>query len=180
VDRDPARVRGAVTGPVRRRPRASLRRVAKVSRSLLVVSSSGGVLLDVWALRPWWERHTVRWVAVPAPDTVDLLAEQDVVWAEELRPADLLAVARSTVRAWRMLRSSDVDLVVSAGSGVAVPYFLAARVARVPAWWVETLNVSGGTGLAARLCCRLADRVLVQHDELLEQHRRAVHVGELY
>jgi UDP-N-acetylglucosamine:LPS N-acetylglucosamine transferase len=138
------------------------------------------VLLDVWALRPWWGRHTTRWVAVPAADTLDLLADQEVEWADELRPADLVALLRATVRAFRALRGGDIELLVSAGGGVAVPYFLAARVTRVPTWWVETLNVSGGAGLAARLCCRLADRVVVQHDELLVLHRRSVHVGELY
>jgi hypothetical protein len=145
-----------------------------------LVSSSGGVLLDLLGLRPWWSQYDVSWVAVPAPDTRDLLAGEDVAWAEELTPRRPLAVARGVVAARRHLRSEGIDLVVSAGTGVAVPYFLAARSLGVRAWWVETLNVMAASGLAARLCARVGDLVLVQHSGMLADHRRALFVGELY
>ena len=41
---------------------------------VLLVSSSGGVLPDLLALRPWWGRYVAGWVAVDAPDTRELLA----------------------------------------------------------------------------------------------------------
>ncbi len=138
------------------------------------------MLLDLLALRPWWEQHEVRWVCVPAPDTLEVLSDAQVAWVDELFPSRPLEVLRGVRRARDELRRWDIDLVVSAGSGVAVPYFLAARLGRVPAWWLETLNITGRPGLAARLCARLAQRVLVQRSELLADHRRAVNVGELY
>jgi UDP-N-acetylglucosamine:LPS N-acetylglucosamine transferase len=149
-------------------------------RRTLLVSSSGGVLLDVLALRPWWRKHRVSWVAVEAPDTAELLTAFEVQWEPELRPSQLVELFRCTVRARKTLRRAGIELVVSAGSGVAVPYFLAARLAGVPAVWVETFNVIGRPGLAARLCAALASQVVVQHPELLARHRRAVNVGELY
>jgi UDP-N-acetylglucosamine:LPS N-acetylglucosamine transferase len=149
-------------------------------RRTLLVSSSGGVLLDVLALRPWWRKHDVSWVSVQAPDTAELLAPYAVRWESELRPRQVGELVRAVLRARRMLRSTGIELVVSAGSGVAVPYFLAARLAGVPAVWVETFNVIGKPGLAARLCAALASQVVVQHPELLARHRRAVNVGELY
>jgi UDP-N-acetylglucosamine:LPS N-acetylglucosamine transferase len=146
----------------------------------LLVSSSGGVLLDMMALRPWWDRHDVHWVSVAAPDTRELLAGQRVEWVGELSPSQPIDVVRGIRRARAVLAERDIELVISAGSGVAVPYFVAARLAGVPAWWVETLNVIGTPGLAARGCARLAQRVVVQHSHLLAHHRRAVNVGELY
>jgi hypothetical protein len=50
---------------------------------VLLVSSSGGVLLDLLALRPWWYRHYVSWIAVQAPDTTALLKDQRVRWERE-------------------------------------------------------------------------------------------------
>ena len=50
---------------------------------------------------------------------------------------------------------------------------------RPSAWWVETLNVMAGSGLAARLCARAGDVVLVQHSGMLADYPRAVFVGEL-
>jgi UDP-N-acetylglucosamine:LPS N-acetylglucosamine transferase len=156
----------------------TLRRVT--GRRVLLISSSGGVLLEVLALRPWWGAHPRRWVAVPGADTSELLAAERVRWSAELGLGRPLALAAAVVRAVADLRADPADVVVSAGTGVAVPYFLAARLLGVPALWVETFNVIGRPGLASRLCGRLARSVLVQHPQLLARHRRAVYVGELY
>lgn len=144
------------------------------------MSSTGGVLLDLLALRPWWSRHDASWVAVPGPDTREVLAAERVTWADELTPRQPLALIRAVLEAREHLRTNRIDLVVSAGTGVAVPYFIAARLTGVPAWWVETLNVLAGGGIAARICARAGDLVLVQHSDMLGDYPRALFVGELY
>ena len=149
-------------------------------RRVLLVSSSGGVLPDLLALEPWWGRHDVRWVAVDAPDTRELLAGYDLRWVPELSAGQPLRVLAAVPAARAHLRAERIDLIVSAGSGVAVPWFLAARTAGVPAVWVETFNIVDRAGLAARLCARLANQVVVQRPRLLARHRRAVNVGELW
>lgn len=147
---------------------------------VLLVSSSGGVLPDLLALRPWWARYDASWVVVDAPDTRELLAGERVRWTSELSPERPHRVLAAVPAARAALRADHVDLVVSAGSGVAVPWFLAASTARVPAVWVETFNIVDRAGLAARLCARLASHVVVQRPHLLARHRRAVNVGELW
>jgi len=147
---------------------------------VLLVSSSGGVLPDLLALRPWWSRYNASWVAVDAPDTRELLAGESVLWTAELSPSRPDRVLAAVPAARSALRASRVDLVVSAGSGVAVPWFLAARTAGVRAVWVETFNIVDRGGLASRLCARLAGQVVVQRPHLLARHRRAVDLGELW
>lgn len=117
---------------------------------------------------------------MPGPDTREVLAGQRVTWAEELTPRQPLALIRAVLAARAHLREHRIDLVVSAGTGVAVPYFVAARLSGVPAWWVETLNVLEGGGIAARLCARAGNLVLVQHSTMLADYPRALFVGELY
>ena len=148
---------------------------------MLLVSSSGGVMPDLLALRPWWGRYDVSWVAVDAPDTRELLAGERVRWTPELNPGRPDRVLAAVPAARAALRASRVDLVVSAGSGVAVPWFLAARTTGVRAVWVETFNIVDRAGTRpARLCARLASHVVVQRPHLLARHRRAVDVGELW
>jgi len=165
---------------------ASLRPVASggvasggVAKQVLLVSSSGGVLLDLLALQPWWGRHEIEWVAVAAADTSDALRSYSVTWSDELSARRPLVLARALLEALRRLALNRPDVVVSGGSGIAVPYFVAARILSVPSVWVETFNVLGRPGLASRVCGSLATTVVVQHPELLERHRRAVYVGEL-
>jgi hypothetical protein len=147
---------------------------------VLLVSSSGGVLLDLLALRPWWQRHDPVWVAVRAPDTEVALAGQRVHWRPELSAGTKLRVIPATWRAMRLLRAERPDVIVSAGTGVAVGFFLAAALLRVPALWLETFNMTGPAGAAARVCSRLAAAVLVQRPALLQTRPRAVLIGELY
>jgi UDP-N-acetylglucosamine:LPS N-acetylglucosamine transferase len=154
--------------------------VTRQRLEILLVSSSGGVLVDLLALKPWWSRHNARWVAVRATDTESELAGMPVRWAAEHDASRPLAVLPALVRARRHLRETKPDVLVSAGTGVAVPYFLAARQLGIPSLWIETFNMVGSAGYAARICSRLAERVIVQRPELVPRRRRAVLIGELY
>jgi hypothetical protein len=170
-----SQLRGIVTGSHPAAPRPD-----PPPKRYLLVTSSGGVLLDLLALRPWWSVQDTHWVAVRARDTEQALAGLPVSWAPELRSRRPGAVVKAVFAARRQLRTDHVDVIVSAGSGIAAPWFIAAKLCGVPTLWLETLNVIGRPGLAARCCARLATAVVVQHPHLLERHRRAVYVGELY
>jgi UDP-N-acetylglucosamine:LPS N-acetylglucosamine transferase len=150
------------------------------SYRVLLVSSSGGVLLDLLALRPWWQRHDTSWVSVRAPDTEVALTGQRVHWQPELSDRTRLQVLPATWRAIRLLRRERPEIIVSAGTGVAVGVFLAARLLRIPTLWLETFNMTGPGGSAARVCARFAGAVLVQRPELVASRPRAVLIGELY
>jgi hypothetical protein len=147
---------------------------------ILLVTSSGGVLLDLLGLRAWWSRHDPVWAAVPAADTEAVLAGERVHWVRERVAARPLGLVAATFMAWRILRHDRPDLLVSAGTGVAIGFFLAAKVRGVPALWLETLNVVTEPGLASRMCSRLAARVLVQRPEQLRLQPGAVVLGDLY
>jgi hypothetical protein len=146
--------------------------------TVLAVTSPGGVVLDTRAVVE--ALGGAHWVAVDAVDTRRVLADQVVVWVPEVgaRPGPWLANLRL---AWRTLRDERPSRIVSAGTGVAVPWFLVARLRSVPTVWIETWNLVGTEqGHAAALCSRLARSVAVQRPERLHVHRRAVLVGELY
>lgn len=144
---------------------------------VLLVSSSGGVLLDLLGLRPWWQRHETTWVAVRAADTTIALAGLAVTWQRD--PNGWPQLPPAIWRALRLLRRDRPDLIVSAGRGLAVPYFLAARLRGIPTVWLETLTQTEPPVGAARLCTRLARTVLVQRPTRVYAHKRAVLVGEL-
>jgi hypothetical protein len=147
---------------------------------ILLVTSSGGVLLDLLGLRAWWSSHDAVWAAVAAADTEALLAGQRVHWLRERVAARPLGLVGATITAWRILGRDRPDLLVSAGTGVAIGFFLAAKMRRVPALWLETLNLVTQPGLASRVCSRLAARVLVQRPEQLRLRPDAIVLGDLY
>jgi UDP-N-acetylglucosamine:LPS N-acetylglucosamine transferase len=153
----------------------------KVARKrLLLVSNSGGVLLELLALERWWRRHQRTWAVVQAHDTAHVLDGERIYWIRDCSNAPRFALLPALVEAWRILRVERPDLIVSAGSGSAVAFFLLSRLLGIPAFWLSTLNIVEAPGLSARICSRLASRVLVQRKSGLAAHPRAIVIGELY
>jgi hypothetical protein len=143
---------------------------------LMLVAGSGGALLDLLALRPWWSEHDITWAAVQAADTSVALTGETVHWHSALPPRARLVVS-PFLRAVRLLRATRVQLVVfGGGGGVAVPFFLAARVLRRPTIWVEPLTAVG----PPCWCARSASTVVVQTQAQLASRPGAVLIGELY
>lgn len=152
----------------------------KRRHKVLLISSSGGVLLDLLALKPWWSRHKTAWAAVRAEDTHSMLPRSRTIWIRErpgTSPLQLLAGIRDAVRIIRRFRP---DLIVSAGSGAAVGFFLVAYALRIPSFWIETMNMGKDRGISSRICARIASEVIVQRQSLLQVHPGAVCIGELY
>jgi UDP-N-acetylglucosamine:LPS N-acetylglucosamine transferase len=147
---------------------------------ILLVSSSGGVLLDLLALAPWWRRHDRAWAVVRAVDCESALADERLHWISDSSAARPWGLIPGFAEAWRIIRRERPALVVSAGSGPAVPYFVLARAFGIPTFWLSTLNLVSSPGLAARICSRLASRVLLQRPSMRAAHPDGVVIGELY
>jgi hypothetical protein len=147
---------------------------------ILLVSSTGGVLLELLALRRWWSRHDVSWAVVPGVDTRSLLGDARVYWLRDVSVAHPGSLASGLRQAWSILRQERPDVLVSAGTGPALPFFLLARMMGIPGLWVLTQNILRNPGVSGRLGGRLASRVLVQRPEALAIFRNAVLLGELY
>ena len=48
---------------------------------ILMVCSSGGHLIQLHNLKPWWERHDRMWVTFEKLDSKSLLAGERIAWA---------------------------------------------------------------------------------------------------
>ncbi len=150
------------------------------AKRILLVSSSGGVLLDLLALEPWWSRYNVVWAVVKAADTESALAHQRVHWIVDVSMKQPFNFLPSFVHARRILYSECPDLVVSAGSGTAISFFLTARLLGIPTFWLSTLNIITTPAISAKICSQLASRVLLQRQSMLDAHPDGFVIGELY
>ena len=88
---------------------------------VLLVSSQGGHLAHLLALRTWWEGQDRLWVCPDTPDVVDRLEGERVVRSYSPTTRNLPNLLRNSVLALRLLRRERPSLLVSAGAGVAVP-----------------------------------------------------------
>ncbi|WP_447647010.1 UDP-N-acetylglucosamine--LPS N-acetylglucosamine transferase [Nocardioides zeae] len=145
----------------------------------LLVSTQGGHLAQLAALRPWWELRERVWVCPDTPDVRDRLADERVVTSHAPTTRNLPNLLRNLVLAWRVLRRERPAVVVSAGAGVAVPFFVLAWVLRIPTVFVEVYDRVDSPTMTGRLVGPFTTRRVVQWDTQLDVYPDAVVVGPL-
>jgi len=144
---------------------------------VLLVCSSGGHLAQLTALDPWSREHRRRWVCLDTPDAVSILRGEDVIWAYHPTTRNVRNLVRNIGLAWRELRRRRPDVVISTGAGVAVPFFLIAKLRRIPTVYLEVYDRMDSPTLTGRLCRPFTDAMLVQWEEQRDLYRRADVVG---
>jgi UDP-N-acetylglucosamine:LPS N-acetylglucosamine transferase len=149
------------------------------TRHALLVGSSGGHLTQLWALRPWWQEWDRTWVTFDTPDATSTLAAEEVVWAHHPTTRNIPNLLRNAVLAWRVLRKTRPTIVVSTGAGVAVPFFVLARLMRIPTAYIEVYDRVDSATLTARLCRPFTSLMCVQWDEQQSLYRDSKVIGGL-
>ena len=146
---------------------------------VLLVGSSGGHLAQLVALKGWWSELDRHWVSFDTPDATSLLAEESVTWAHHPTTRHVRNLMRNAVLAGRVLRRERPAVVVSTGAGVAVPFFVLARLVGARTVYVEVYDRLDTRTLTARLCRPFTDLFCVQWEEQRRLYPDAELVGGL-
>jgi UDP-N-acetylglucosamine:LPS N-acetylglucosamine transferase len=88
-------------------------------------------------------------------------------------------LVRNTVLACRLLLRERPAVVISAGAGVAVPFFVLAWLMRIPTVFIEVYDRVDTPTMTGRLCGPFTTRRLVQWQSQLEFYPDAHLVGPL-
>jgi UDP-N-acetylglucosamine:LPS N-acetylglucosamine transferase len=149
------------------------------SGEVLLVGSSGGHLAQLLALEPWYRSRTRSWVTFDTPDARSLLDGENVVWAHYPTTRNVPNLVRNTRLAARVLRERNVDVVVTTGAGVALPFVALARLRGIPTVYIEVYDRIDTATLTARLCRPFLSAMLVQWEEQRRMYPRSTVVGNL-
>jgi UDP-N-acetylglucosamine:LPS N-acetylglucosamine transferase len=82
--------------------------------------------------------------------------------------------------ALRLVNSFRPDVVVSSGAGVAVPFFIAARLRGIRTVYLEVFDRIDGPTLTGRLCYPITDLFLLQWAEQKRSYPRGHVVGSVF
>jgi len=157
----------------------SPQRAEEWPRSALLVASSGGHLAQLLALEPWWSERRRIWVTFATPDAQSQLVREEVIWAHFPTTRNLKNLLRNMRLAVRTIPRLRPDVVVSTGAGVALPFFIAARLRGIPTVYVEVYDRIDSPTLTGRLCRPWTTLFCVQWEEQLRLYRNAELIGEL-
>jgi len=145
----------------------------------LLVCSSGGHLLLLHQLRPWWERHDRSWVTFDKTDARSLLDGERLDWAHHPTQRNIPNLLRNLVLAWRVLRRERPDVLVSTGAAVAFPFFVLAKPLGIKTVYVEAYERMDRASLTGRLCYPICDLMVLQWEEQRRFYPRGELVGAL-
>lgn len=146
---------------------------------LFLVGSSGGHLAQLLTMRAWWAEHERWWCTFRTPDAESQLGGEDVFWAFHPTTRNVKNALRNAWLALRVLPRIRPDVVVSTGAAVAVPFFLVARLLRIPTVFVEVYDRLDSRTLTGRLCRPFTSLYCVQWEEQLELYPDAQVIGPL-
>ena len=146
---------------------------------VMLVASSGGHLIQLYRLRPWWDRHRRTWVTFRKSDSLSMLAGENVVWAYHPTTRNIPNALRNLRLAWRSVRRARPDVIVSCGAGVAFPFFVAAKLFGVRTVYIEVYDRIDSATLTGRLCYPLSDLFLLQWEGQQRFYRKGKVIGRL-
>jgi UDP-N-acetylglucosamine:LPS N-acetylglucosamine transferase len=147
---------------------------------VMLVCSSGGHLIQLHQLQPWWSKHERKWVTFDLPDSRSLLEGEDVAWAHFPTTRNLRNAVRNLILAARMVPRFRPDVVVSDGAGVAFPFFIVARIMRVPTVYLEVYDRIDSPTLTGKLCRPFTSLFVVQWEEQRKFYPGARVIGGLF
>jgi len=146
----------------------------------LLVASSGGHLAQLAAIRAHWHDVDVHWVTFRQGDAAAQCGPDRVTWAHFPTTRNARNALRNLGLALRMLRRDRPDVIVSDGAGVAVPFFVAARLYRIPTVYLEVFDRITTPTLTGRLCYPITDEFLLQWPEQKLAYPAGQVVGRVY
>jgi len=150
-----------------------------MSTEVLLITSQGGHLAQLLTMRGWWSGRDRAWVAPDTVDVADRLAGERVIHSFSPTTRHLPNLVRNAVLALRVLRRERPALVVSAGAGVAVPFFAVARAMGIPTAFIEVYDRVDTATMTGRLCGPFTTRRIVQWEDQLAFYPDARLVGPL-
>jgi hypothetical protein len=145
-----------------------------VDMKICIVSSCGGHLTEVRALKPVYEHYEHFYVL---NDRVLLPKDMEGKTSFICHAERNWLVLVNFLEAWRILRRERPGLILSTGAGPVVPFALIGKLFGIPTLFIETLTRVSRPSLSGRIMYRLADRFFYQWKGLERYFPKATYGG---
>jgi UDP-N-acetylglucosamine:LPS N-acetylglucosamine transferase len=143
---------------------------------ICIVSSCGGHLTEVRALKPVYERYEHFYVV---NDQILLPKDMEKKTYFICHAERNWLVLVNFLEAWRILHREKPRLILSTGAGPVVPFMLIGKLFGIPTVFIETLARVRAPSLTGRIMYRLANRFFYQWKSLSPSFPKATYGGPL-
>lgn len=145
-----------------------------------LVGSSGGHLMHLYMLKPFWKKQERFWVTFDKEDARSLLEGEQVYPCYFPTNRNVKNLVRNTFLAWKVLRKEKPDLILSSGAAVAVPFFYLGKLFGMKTIYIEVFDRIDRPTLTGRLVYPIADKFIVQWEEMTKIYPKAECLGSIF
>lgn len=145
-----------------------------------LVGSSGGHLTHLYMLKPFWENEDRFWVTFDKEDAKSLLKGERMIPCYYPTNRSLKGLVINTILAWRVLHKEKPDLIISSGAAVAVPFFYLGKIFGAKCIYIEVFDRIDHSTLSGKMVYPIADKFIVQWDEMKKIYPKAINLGSIF
>lgn len=147
---------------------------------LCLVCSSGGHLSQLYLLKPFFQDKERFWVTFDKEDARSLLDGEKRYSCYYPTNRSLKALFINLKLAWKVLRTEKPDLIISTGAAVAVPFFYLGKILGIKTLYIEIFDRIDSPTLSGRLVYPVADRFVVQWEQMKKVYPKAINLGSIF
>lgn len=145
-----------------------------------LVGSSGGHLIHLYMLKPFWEKQERFWATFDKEDARSLLQGEMIYPVYYPSNRSLKALIVNTHRAIKILRREHPDLIISSGAAPAIPFFWIGKLMGAKTVYIEVFDRIDASTIAGKLCYPVADKFIVQWEEMKNVYPKAINLGSIF
>jgi UDP-N-acetylglucosamine:LPS N-acetylglucosamine transferase len=137
----------------------------QVNIKIGLICSSGGHLLQLHSLKPFWQNFERFWVTYPTSDAESLLAGENVHWLSHSGERKFSNAIRDIPFTFGVLRTERPRMLLTTGARIAVPFFYLGRIMGCKLIYLESISRVKSFSLSFKLAAPVAHERLVQWPE---------------
>ena len=131
-------------------------------------------------LKPFWENKERFWVTFDKEDARSLLDKERMYPCYYPTNRSLKALIKNTKIAWKVLRKERPDLIISSGAAVAVPFFYLGKLMGAKLVYIEVFDRIDKPTVTGKLVYPIADKFIVQWEEMKKVYPKAINLGSIF
>ena len=131
-------------------------------------------------LKSFWKDKDRFWVTFDKEDARSLLRDEKMYPCYYPSNRSIKALIINTCIAIKLLMKERPDLIISSGAAVAVPFFYLGKLFGARLIYVEVFDRINTSSLTGKLVYPVADRFIVQWEELKKVYPKAINLGSIF
>lgn len=152
----------------------------KKKLKICFVGSSGGHLMHLYMLKPFWKSKDRFWVTFDKEDARSLLEGEKMYPCYYPSNRSLKALIINSWIAIKILFKEKPNLIISSGAAPAIPFFYFGKLFKAKTIYIEVFDRIDNPTLSGKLCYPVTDKFIVEWDEMKKVYPKAINLGSVF